>query len=64
MIRYDNLTPAVIRVALASERLQNPRFIAMRSHYSYDLFFCLPESRAPMRRAEWRAGSVDSVAGT
>ena len=42
MIRYDNLKPAVIRVALGRERLENPRFIAMRSHYGYDSFFCLP----------------------
>ena len=42
MIRYDNLTPAVIRVALGRERLQNPRFVALRSHYGYDSFFCLP----------------------
>jgi transposase len=33
MIRYDNLTPAVIRVLLGRERSQNPRFIALRSHY-------------------------------
>jgi transposase len=42
MIRYDNLTPAVIRVLLGRERWQNPRFIAMRSHFGYDAFFCLP----------------------
>jgi len=42
MIRYDNLTPAVIRVALGRERLENPRFIALRSHYGYDSFFCIP----------------------
>ena len=42
MIRYDNLTPAVIRVALGRERLQNPRFVALRSHYGYDSFFCIP----------------------
>ena len=42
MIRYDNLKPAVIRVALGRERFENPRFIALRSHYSYDSFFCLP----------------------
>jgi len=33
MIRYDNLKPAVIRVALGRERFEHPRFIAMRSHY-------------------------------
>ncbi len=33
MIRYDNLKPAVIRIALGGERFQHPRFVAMRSHY-------------------------------
>jgi transposase len=42
MIRYDNLTPAVIRVLLGRDRAQNPRFVAMRSHYGYDSFFCHP----------------------
>ena len=38
MIRYDNLKPAVIRVALGRERFKNPRFVALRSHYGYDSF--------------------------
>jgi transposase len=42
MIRYDNLTPAVIRVLLGRDRFQNQRFVAMRSHYGYDSFFCRP----------------------
>jgi transposase len=42
MIRYDNLKPAVIRVALGRERFEHPRFVAMRSHYGYDSFFCRP----------------------
>lgn len=42
MIRYDNLTPAVTRVLLGRERAENPRFIALRSHYGYDSFFCIP----------------------
>lgn len=42
MIRYDNLKPAVTKVALGRERLENPRFIAMRSHYGFDSFFCIP----------------------
>lgn len=42
MIRYDNLTPAVIRVVLGRERIENPRFIALRSTYGFDSFFCLP----------------------
>lgn len=42
MIRYDNLKPAVIRVALGRQRFEHPRFIALRSHYGYDSFYCLP----------------------
>ena len=42
MIRYDNLKPAVVRIALGRERFEHPRFVAMRSHYGYDSFFCAP----------------------
>ena len=42
MICYDNLKPAVIRVALGRERFEHPQFVAMRSHYGYDSFFCAP----------------------
>jgi transposase len=42
MIRYDNLSAAVIRVLLGRERWENPRFVALRSHYGFDSFFCLP----------------------
>lgn len=42
MIRYDNLTAAVVRVLLGRDREQNVRFIALRSHYGYSSFFCLP----------------------
>lgn len=41
-VRLDNLTPAVIRVALGRERLENPRFIALRSHFGFDVFYCIP----------------------
>ena len=41
-IRYDNLKPAVLRVLLGRERLENPQFIALRSHYGFDSFFCEP----------------------
>ena len=41
-IRYDNLKPAVIRVLLGRDRVENPRFILLRSHYGYDSFFCEP----------------------
>jgi transposase len=41
-IRYDNLKPAVLKVLLGRERLENPRFVALRSHYGFDSFYCEP----------------------
>jgi transposase len=41
-IRYDNLGPAVIRVLRGRDRTESERFIALRSHYGYDSFFCIP----------------------
>ncbi len=42
MIRYDNLKPAVVRVLKGRDRDESERFIALRSHYGYDSFFCQP----------------------
>jgi transposase len=42
LIRYDNLKPAVTRMLIGRERVENERFIALRSHYRFDSFFCLP----------------------
>ena len=42
MIRYDNLKPAVLRCLLGRERFENPKFVALRSHYGFDSFFCRP----------------------
>jgi hypothetical protein len=41
-IRYDNLKPAVVRVLKGRDRKETERFVAMRSHYRFDSFFCLP----------------------
>jgi len=41
-VRLDNLKPAVIRVLLGRERLENPRFVALRSHFGFDAFYCQP----------------------
>jgi len=41
-IRYDNLKPAVIKVLLGRARLENERFVALRSHYFFDSFYCEP----------------------
>jgi transposase len=43
-IRYDNLRTAAVRVLLGRERWENPRFVALRSHYGYDSWFCRPGS--------------------
>ena len=37
-IRYDNLKPAVTRILLGRDRVENERFIALRSHYGFDSF--------------------------
>jgi transposase len=41
-VRYDNLKPAVVRVLRGRDREENERFIALRSHYGFDTFFCIP----------------------
>jgi len=41
-IRYDNLKPAVVRVLRGRDRTESERFIALRSQYGYDSFFCRP----------------------
>jgi transposase len=42
IIRYDNLTSAVKKVLRGRKRIETERFIAMRSHYLFESFFCLP----------------------
>lgn len=41
-VRYDNLKPAVVRVLRGRDRAESERFIALRSQYSFDSFFCRP----------------------
>ncbi|MBZ4537774.1 IS21 family transposase [Mycobacterium avium] len=41
-IRYDNLKPAVTKVLKGRNRAESDRFVALRSHYGYDSFFCRP----------------------
>lgn len=42
LVRYDNLGPAVTRVLRGRDRVESERFIALRSHYGFDSFFCRP----------------------
>lgn len=41
-IRYDNLKPAVVRILRGRGRVENDRFTALRSHYGFESFFCVP----------------------
>jgi transposase len=44
-VRYDNLKPAVVRVLKGRDRQESERFIALRSTYGFDSFFCIPGQR-------------------
>jgi transposase len=41
-IRYDNLKTAVTKILIGRDRIENERFVALRSHYGFDSFFCAP----------------------
>jgi transposase len=41
-IRYDNLKAAVSRVLFGRNRTESARWVAFRSHYGFDAFYCHP----------------------
>jgi transposase len=42
-IKYDNLTPAVVKVVRGTRvRVENERWTLFRSHYGFDAFYCEP----------------------
>lgn len=41
-IRYDNLKSAVSRVLFGRNRLESDQWVAFRSHYGFDAFYCQP----------------------
>lgn len=41
-IRYDNLKAAVSRVTFGRTRTETGRWVAFRSHYGFDSFYCRP----------------------
>ncbi len=41
-VRYDNLKTAVTRILAGRDRTENERFVALRSHYGFESFFCEP----------------------
>jgi transposase len=42
MVRYDNLKTAAIKILQGRSRVENERFVALRSHYGFESFFCEP----------------------
>jgi transposase len=42
LLRYDNLKSAVQRILRGSQREETARFVAFRSHWSYEAEFCNP----------------------
>ncbi len=41
-VRYDNLKTAATKILKGRNRLENERFVALRSHYGFESFFCEP----------------------
>ena len=41
-IRYDNLKAAVTKILRGRDRVESDRFVALRSYYGFDSFFCQP----------------------
>ncbi|MBN4059664.1 IS21 family transposase [Acidimicrobium ferrooxidans] len=41
-VRYDNLKAAVIKALKGRDRIETDRFVALRSHYGFESFFCRP----------------------
>ena len=42
MVRYDNLKTAAIKILQGRSRVENDRFVTLRSHYGFESFFCEP----------------------
>jgi hypothetical protein len=57
-IRYDNLKAAVERVLKGRDRVESDRFVALRSHYGFDSFFCQPGVKGSHERGGRRSGPV------
>ena len=66
-VRYDNLKSAVEKVLKGRGRVESDRFIALRSHYGFDSFFCLPGIRGAHEKAlvshctSWVVSSTNMV---
>jgi transposase len=41
-VRYDNLKTAAVKILRGRNRVENDRFVLLRSHYGFESFFCEP----------------------
>jgi transposase len=57
-IRYDNLKAAVTKVLAGRTRDEADRFVALRSHYGFESFFCQPGVKGAHEK-----GGVESEVG-
>ena len=57
-IRYDNLKPAVSRVLFGRTRVESDRWVAFKSHYGFDAFYCRPG-----REGSHEKGGVEGEGG-
>jgi transposase len=57
-IRYDNLKPAVSRVLFGRSRVESDRWVAFKSHYGFDAFYCRPG-----REGSHEKGGVEGEGG-
>ena len=62
-IRYDNLRAAVDRILQGRDRVENQRFITLRSHYGFDSCFCQPGFCQPGKRGAHEQGGVEGEIG-
>jgi hypothetical protein len=63
-VRYDNLKPAVTRILQGRNRIENERFITLRSHYGFDSFFCLPGKQGAHEKGGVEVRAAASAAVT
>jgi transposase len=63
-IRYDNLRSAVKQVLRGRRRIEQDRFVALRSHYLFESVFTRRGRDAPTRRAASKARSAATAAAT
>ena len=62
-IRYDKPEPAVVRVLRGRDRDESERFTALRSHYGFDSFFCIPFFCIPGKAGAHEKGGVEGEIG-